>query len=255
MIIHSDKQLAALMRIGKIVGETLKLMQDSVEPGMTTAELNHIGAEYLYEHDARPAPIITYDFPGETCISINEEVAHGIPGTRVIKRGDLVNIDVSAELGGIFADTGGTVAVPPVSNEGKKLMDVTLQALNSTLNVVTAGQPLSIIGQTIEGIARRNGYNVVRQLGGHGVGYELHDEPRNVPNFFNRRARTLLQEGLVMTIEPFLTRGSGRIVTLDDGWTIQTKQKTLACQYEHTVVITRGKPLLVTAVTAAAERG
>jgi methionyl aminopeptidase len=254
MIIHTDKQLAALMRIGKIVGETLKLMQDSVEPGMTTAELNHIGAEYLYEHDARPAPIITYDFPGETCISINDEAAHGIPGKRVIKRGDLVNIDVSAELGGIFADTGGTVAVPTVTNEGKRLMDITRLALDSTLNVVTAGKPLSLIGQTIDGIARRNGYSVIRQLGGHGVGYELHEEPRNVPNHFNRSARTLMQEGLVMTIEPFITRGSGRIVTLDDGWTIRTKERALACQYEHTVVITRGKPMLVTAVGVAAGR-
>lgn len=255
MIIHNDKQLQALLRIGKIVGDTLKLMQDSVEPGMTTEELNDIGADYLFNHDANPAPIVTYDFPGETCISINDEVAHGIPSRRVIKRGDLVNIDVSAELGGIFADTGGTVAVPPVSSDGKRLMDVTLHALNATCDVVTAGQSLSIIGQTIEGIARRSGYNVIRQLGGHGVGYALHEEPEDIPNFYNRRARTLMPEGLVMTIEPFLTRGSGRIVTLDDGWTIRTKQRTLACQYEHTVVITRGKPILATAVGVAAARG
>jgi methionyl aminopeptidase len=249
MIIHTDKQLEALKQIGRIVGETLKIMQDAVEPGMTTAELNQIGADNLARYDARPAPILMYEFPAETCISINDEAAHGVPGKRRLQRGDLVNIDVSAELNGVFADTGGTVAVPPVSPEAKHLMGCTQDALYAACSVATAGKSISVIGQTVEPLARRNGYNIIRELCGHGVGYSLHEEPRNIPNFRNRRAREHLMEGMVLTIEPFLTRGAGRTYMLEDGWTLRTVQHTLACQYEHTVVITRGKPILVTAMS------
>jgi methionyl aminopeptidase len=248
MTIHNDEQLQALLRIGRIVATTLKRMQDAVKPGMTTAELNAIGAKYLAQHGANAAPIVTYNFPGETCISINEEAAHGIPGKRVIRPGDLVNIDVSAELDGIYADTGGTVAVPTVSQEAERLMQFTRAALDAACSAVTAGKPLWVIGQAVEGVARRGGYNVIRELGGHGVGHSLHEEPRNIPNFFTKRARTQLTEGMVLTIEPFLTRGAGHIYEADDGWTLRTTQHTLACQYEHTIVVTRGAPILVTAL-------
>jgi methionyl aminopeptidase len=189
-----------------------------------------------------------YKFPAETCISINDEAAHGIPGDRVIETGDLVNIDVSAELGGVFADTGGTVAVAPVSADSQRLCDYTCKALNAALGVVSAGRPLNVIGQAVEHVARQGGYNIIRDLGGHGVGHSLHEEPRNVPNFYTKRARGMLTEGMVLTIEPFLTPGVGRIFTADDGWTLKTEGGQRACQYEHTIVITQGKPILVTAV-------
>ncbi len=248
MTIYTDDQLQALMRIGKIVATTLKIMQDAVRPGIRTEELNEIGARYLYKQGATPAPIADYQFPAETCISINEEAAHGIPGRRVVRPGDLVNIDVSAELGGIYADTGGTVAVPTASREAERLMQHTRAALDAACHVVTAGKPLSVIGQAVESVARKGGYKVIRELGGHGVGYSLHEEPRNIPNFHTRSARTQLVNGMVLTIEPFLTRGSAHIYEDEDGWTLRTTHHTLACQYEHTVVITRGKPILVTAL-------
>lgn len=248
MTIYTDDQLQALQRIGRIVATTLKIMQDAVRPGISTEELNEIGARYLYQQGATPAPIADYQFPAETCISINEEAAHGIPGRRVVRPGDLVNIDVSAELGGIYADTGGTVAVPTVSREAERLVQHTRAALDAACDVVTAGKPLWVIGDAIQKIARKGGYNIIRELGGHGVGYSLHEDPRNVPNFSTRSARQQLTNGMVLTIEPFLTRGSGHIYEDYDGWTLRTTQHTLACQFEHTAVITTGKPILVTAL-------
>jgi methionyl aminopeptidase len=248
MTIYTDDQLQALQRIGRIVATTLKIMQDAVRPGISTEELNEVGARYLYKQGATPAPISDYQFPAETCISINEEAAHGIPGRRIVRPGDLVNIDVSAELGGIYADTGGTIAVPTVSREAERLVQHTRTALDAACDAVTAGKPLWVIGEAIQKIARKGGYNIIRELGGHGVGYSLHEDPRNVPNFFTRSARQQLTNGMVLTIEPFLTRGSGHIYEGYDGWTLRTTQHTLACQFEHTVVITKGKPILVTAL-------
>jgi methionyl aminopeptidase len=248
MSISSEKELAALLKIGRIVGMTMQAMAEALRPGITTAELDAIGAAYLKKHGARSAPQITYKFPGATCVSINDEAAHGIPGDRVVKPGDLVNIDVSAELDGFFADTGASFPVPPVSEATQRLCNATQAALQRALDSVTAGKPINVIGRAVEQEAQINGYNIIRDLGGHGIGRGLHEEPRNVPNYYTKRAKTILTEGLVLTIEPFLTPGPGRIFTAKDGWTLKTANGAPACQYEHTVVITKGKPLLVTAV-------
>ncbi|MDX2139142.1 MAG: type I methionyl aminopeptidase [Chloroflexota bacterium] len=248
MTIRSNKQLDRLLLIGRIVAETLKLMQDSVQPGMTTAELNRIGAKHLAQCGARPAPIIAYKFPGETCISINDECAHGIPGKRVIRPGDLVNIDVSAELGGVYADCGGTVGVGTVSKANQRLMQYTRQALDAAMHVARADAPINVIGYAVEGVAKRGGYSIITALGGHGVGHKLHEEPRNIPNHFDRKERRPLKEGTVLTIEPFFAMGDGEIYEADDGWTLKMEDGLNACQYEHTIVITRGKPIVVTAL-------
>jgi methionyl aminopeptidase len=246
--IQSDKELDGLMRIGRIVGETVRHMAAAMQPGMTTRELDDIGAKFLKEKGARSAPILTYKYPGSTCISINDEAAHGVPGKRVIQPGDLVNIDVSAELDGYFADTGASFPVPPVTPEMTFLCDCTQMALDLALDAVTAGERLSVIGRAVESVSQRSGLRIIRDLGGHGVGRGLHEEPRNVPNYFTNRAKERLEEGLVLTIEPFLTYGSGKIYTAKDGWTLKTADGQLAAQYEHTVVITNGRPILVTAV-------
>lgn len=248
MSIDSDKDIVALMRIGRVVGLTLKHMQDAVRPGMTTAELDAIGAAFLQQHGARSAPIITYNYPAHTCISINDEAAHGIPGDRVIEAGDLVNIDVSAELDGYFADTGASMQVPPFSPEKQRLCEATKAALNAAIHAVKAGQPINVIGKAVEPVAQRYGYSIITELGGHGVGRKLHEPPHSVPHHFDRRARTRLTEGMVMTLEPFLTTGGSRIKTDPDGWTLRTVDGSLAAQYEHTVIITKDKPILVTAV-------
>lgn len=248
MSIVSEKDLVGLLKIGHIVGMTMQTMAEALRSGITTAELDAIGSAYLKKHGARSAPQITYKFPGATCISINDEAAHGIPGQRVVQPGDLVNIDVSAEMDGYFADTGATYAVPPVTEANQQLMDATRTALERALEAVTDGKPINVIGRAVEQEAQKNGFNVIRELGGHGIGRGLHEEPRNVPNYYTKRARTTLTDGMVLTIEPFLTPGPGRIYTAKDGWTLKTANGAPACQYEHTVVITNGKPILITAV-------
>lgn len=248
MSIESEKDLLGIMRIGRIVGEALKHMQAALQPGMTTGELDRIGEEFLKAHGARSAPILAYNFPGFTCISVNDEAAHGIPGERVIQPGDLVNIDVSAELNGYWADTGASTPVPPVTPEKQRLCDVTLEALEAAINAVRAGERVNVIGKAVEPIARRNGYSIIRSLGGHGVGRHIHEPPHAVPSYFEPRARTKLTEGLVMTLEPFLTTGATEVKTDPDGWTLRTTDGSLAAQYEHTIIITKERPILVTAV-------
>jgi methionyl aminopeptidase len=247
MIVQSQRDLAGLLRIGKVVGLTLEHMKAAARPGMTTAELDAIGAEFLRKEGARSAPILTYKFPGATCISINDEAAHGIPGPRVIQVGDLVNIDVSAELDGYFADTGATVPMLPIAPLHQKLIDCAQSALNKGIAAARAGRPVNEIGRAMEAIVRSAGFRVIRDLPGHGVGRKLH-EPPSVPGFYNARLRDKLTEGLVITIEPFVSLRASRIYAAADKWTLKTPDGSTTAQYEHTVVITRGEPLLVTKV-------
>jgi len=247
MTIESQADMVGMLRIGKIVGMTLQKMKEAVRPGMTTAELDAIGAEFLRHEGAHSAPIITYQYPGATCISINDEAAHGIPGKRIIQTGDLVNIDVSAELDGYFADTGATVPMLPVSGIKQKLADCAQAALEKGIAAATAGRPINEIGRAMEAQARSCGFTTIRDLPGHGIGRKLHDKP-SVPGFYTKRARELMTEGMVFTIEPFVSTKANRIVTMPDGWTLKTPDGSLVAQYEHTVIITKGRPLLVTAV-------
>ncbi|NWG17642.1 MAG: type I methionyl aminopeptidase [Chloroflexi bacterium] len=247
MSIESEKDLIGLLRIGRIVGLTLQRMRESLRPGITTGELDTIGAELLRKEGARSAPILTYNFPGATCISINDEAAHGIPGDRVIQTGDLVNIDVSAELDGYFADTGATVPILPVEPLKQKLADCTRSALEKGLAAARAGNRIYDIGRAMENEVRRGGFRIIRDLPGHGVGRKLH-EPPSVPGFFNKRANDILKEGLVITIEPFVSTRASHVVAAADGWTLKTPDGSLAAQYEHTVIITKDRPILVTAV-------
>lgn len=248
MTVETEQDLLGLMRIGRIVGLTVRHMQEAVRPGMTTRELDAIGARFLSKHGARSAPILTYKFPGHTCISINDEAAHGIPGDRVIQPGDLVNIDVSAEMDGYFADTGASMQVPPFTPEKQRLLAAAQEALEAAISVARAGQPINVIGKAVEAVARKGGYSIIRELGGHGVGKKLHEPPHSVPHHFVRRATQKLREGQVLTLEPFLTTGAIHINTQPDGWTLRTTDGSLAAQYEHTVIITQDRPILVTAV-------
>lgn len=247
MSIESEQDLIGLMKIGRIVGLTLQHMLQAVKPGMTTAELDAIGAEFLTAHGARSAPILAYKFPGYTCISINDEAAHGIPGPRVIQPGDLVNIDVSAELDGYWADTGASIPIPPVRDEIQRLCDFAKEALEAAINAARAGQPINAIARAVEPVARRGGYRILEQLGGHGVGRGIH-EPPQILNHFDKRLKQPLKKGSVITLEPFLSTGARRVNTDPDGWTLRTVDGSLVAQYEHTVVITEGRPILVTAV-------
>jgi len=246
MSINSEKDLEGLRRIGKIVARCLKFMHAQLEPGMTTLELDAIGGKFLSAHGARSAPQLTYNFPGFTCISVNEEAAHGIPGARVLKAGDLVNIDVSAELDGYFADTGGSAIIPPESKLHLQICATAKKALENAMLEARAGARLNRIGHAIEAEASRNGFTVIENLGSHGVGRALHEEPEFIPGFYDKRDKRILQENQVITIEPFISSGAYEVFDNGDGWTLVTNPGVFTAQYEHTMVITKGKPLIMT---------
>lgn len=247
MSIDSERDLRGLLAIGRIVGETLQLMLRAVEPGISTRELDHIGEAYLKQHGAQSAPRLVYKFPGATCISINDEIAHGIPGDRVIQAGDLVNVDVSAEMGGYIADTGASLPVPPVDPQIERLCAHTRRALDLAIKAAQTGNKLNAIGRAVQDEAQRGGFSIIRELSGHGVGRKIHESP-TVPNYYTARAKEKLTDGMVFTIEPFLSMGVGKIFTATDGWTLKTADGKRSAQYEHTIIVNGDKPILVTAV-------
>jgi methionyl aminopeptidase len=247
MTINHQSDLEALKLIGAVVAEARDTMGAAVEPGMTTADLDAIGRDVLAKHGARSAPQLAYKFPAATCISVNDEIAHGIPSPkRKLNAGDLVNIDVSAELDGYWADTGASFAVGRASARDLQLLTVTKQALHDGMREARAGNALREIGRAVEKRARRSGFSVVRNLCGHGVGRFIH-EPPSVPNTRLEGSSVRLWEGLVITIEPFLTTGATNYYEADDGWTLRTPDGSRGAQFEHTLVITSGAPLVMTA--------
>lgn len=246
MTIETHDDVVALQRVGRIVSSTLQTMLDAARPGMTTRELDAIGARLLADQGARSAPQLTYGFPGATCISINEEAAHGVPGERVIRAGDVLNVDVSAELDGYFADTGGTVVVPPTTPQKTRLCHATRVALAEAMKSARAGRPIRGIGAAIERTARAYGFQVIENLGSHGVGRALHEAPEHIAGYFDPSDRRVLHEGMVITIEPFLSTRSRTVTETADGWTLAGPRGNLSAQYEHTMIITQGAPIVLT---------
>jgi methionyl aminopeptidase len=246
MTAESPKDIESLKAIGRICAETLRKMTGAVRAGMTTRELDEIGRALLQAEGARPAPELTYHYPGATCISIAPVIAHGIPDDHVLRAGELIHIDVSAELDGYYADTGASMLVARNERRIEKLLDATRAALKSALGAARAGSPINAIGSAVQQEARRRGYNVIRELGGHGIGRGLHEEPRHVPNFADPRETRRLQPGQVLAIEPFLTPGLGRVVEGPDGWSLRTTDNAMAAQFEHTVIVTRDEPIILT---------
>ena len=248
MTIESLSDIAGLRHIGRIVAQSLQTLEAAVRPGLSTAELDAKAGELLKAAGARSAPYITYRFPGNTCISINDEATHGIPGGRTIQAGDLVKIDLSAEANGYFADAAITVAVPPVADRSRKLANCARAALEAGCEVAVAGKPMSQIGRAIQRVAQAQGFSVIPALGAHGIGRALHEEP-DVPMHFDPRDHRLLKEGQVITIEPHITTGKGRIYQARDGWTLRTRDQGHVAQFEHTLVITKGRPLVITSLS------
>lgn len=249
MTIETEEDLVQLKIIGRIVAETIKIMGDAIEPGITTLELDQIGKQHLDFHGARSAPQLVYNFPGTTCISVNESIAHGIPSNRALQSGDLINIDVSAELNGYFADSGHSFIVQPNADKSKKeLLRATKQALNKAIDEVKDGMPVNIIGKTIEKHARKSGYSIIRDLGSHGVGRSIHEEPGFIAPYFDPSDKRMLKNGMVITIEPFLSTGATSIYQDRDGWSLKTDKKFMSAQFEHTMVITKNKPILITLI-------
>jgi len=246
MCIESQHDLDRLAAIGRLVASTLQLLRHQIAPGISTNRLDQIAARFLRRHGARSAPRLTYGFPGATCISINDEAAHGVPGPRRLERGDLVKLDVSAERHGYFADAAITVGVPPVAPSAARLLACARLARDLAIQAAVPGRPLHAIGAAAAAAARSCGYRVIPDLPGHGVGRALHEAP-TVPQHFDAGATAPLIHGLVLTVEPHVTAGSGQLLESRDGWTLRTRDRTWVAVFEHTIVLTGGGPRLLTA--------
>lgn len=250
MTITSDDELEALKAIGRVCAIARDQAAEALRPGITTRELDEIVRGVLDAHGARSAPEITYGFPGASCISVNEEVAHGIPGERVIAAGDLVNIDVSAELDGVFADTGASFVVPQADPKLSALCRDGKRAMWEGIRAVKAGAGFADIGNAIGAFAKKHRYTLIENLASHGVGNSLHDEPREIATWPDRGERRRITDGLVFTVEPFLSLGARYAVDAEpeDGFTLWAEPAFPAVQYEHTVVATRRGAIVVTTV-------
>ena len=246
MSITSEADWNGLREIGRIVRETLDAVERETHTGVTTAQLDRVAAAVFADQGARSAPAMVYGFPGTILISVNDEVVHGIPGTRRLDRGDVVKLDVTAEKDGYMADAARTVVLDGASDRAVRLRACAEAAFRQALTVARAGNQVSAIGRAIETEVRRRGFSVIRDLAGHGIGRTIH-EPPSVPNYFDHRQTDVLTAGMVIAIEPIISAGSWRVVDGRDGWTIRTKDGSAAAHYEHTVVITRDEPILLTA--------
>lgn len=248
MTINHEDELDALKEIGRIVANTLQAMAKAMEPGMTTAELDAIGQALLERDGAVSAPQSTYDFPGATCISVNEEIAHGIPGARILATGDMVNIDVSASKNGFFADTGATFRLGRVRPSLDRLRRDGKRAMQVGIAQVGTDRPLAGIGAAVGKFAQARGYTLIRNLASHGVGRSLHEEPGEIPTWPTRGDRRRINRGMVLTVEPFLSTG-GLLATEGadgDGWTLFSDPSAPVVQFEHTVVATDRGAMIVT---------
>lgn len=247
MSVRDQEDLVGLRRAGRAVADAIGSMAAALTPGVTTSLLDRIAAAVLERHGARPAPALTYGFPGTACISVNEEVCHGIPGDRRLVQGDVVNLDVSAELDGYFADAGASYPVGEPDPVVRRLCLAGRRALQAALRTARAGVRIGAVGGAIEAEALRDGFRVIRDLGGHGVGRALHEPPGDVLNHDRPWDPRRLTPGLVLTLEPMLSVSADHVRRQADGWTLSTEDGSLAVQYEHTVVITAGAPVVVTA--------
>jgi len=244
--IESKSDLAGMRAVGKLVGQALREMRAAAQPGMTTAQLDDVGAAFLRRQGARSAPQLTYDFPGFNCISVNDEIVHGIPGPRVLRPGDVVKIDVTAELDGYIADSAVTVVLPPVTTRAHNLAQCAQVAFKKAVKVAGNGVRIAELGRAVESEVERWHHSVIRDLCGHGVGRGLHEQP-SVPNFFSASNHGRLHDGMVIALEPIISESRTAVVEDRDGWTLRTKSGCLAAHYEHTIVIQGGRAEVLTA--------
>lgn len=251
MTLKTAEELEKLRLIARIVAQVRDAMGQALEAGMTTRELDAIGRGMLDAAGARSAPELCYRFPGATCISVNHRIAHGIPGDYRLQPGDLVNIDVSAEKDGFFADTGASFCLEPVSAERRRLCREGYKLLMKASQEVRTGQPVNHIGRRLQKEARKQGYTLIQNLGSHGVGRALHEEPSFIAPYPDPKEHRVLTEGMVITIEPFVSTGATEVDQLRDGWTLATAPRFDTVQYEHTMVVTRRGPMILTLSAAA----
>lgn len=247
MTITREEELAGMKKVSEAVAFTLKQMRDYAQPGMTTKELDNYGAKILSDFGARSAPFLTYKFPGYTCISVDKEFCHGIPSDRkILKEGDLINIDVSAELNGFWSDNGNSFVVGEDVNQHRQLIEASKQILHKAIYSIKGGVRISDIGYLMETEAKKRGYKVIKNLAGHGIGKSLHEQPGEIANYRDRSNTTRFKKNSVVAIETFISTTSTYARTLKDGWTMVGDKGGFMAQHEHTIVVTDGKPLVLT---------
>ncbi|OON67580.1 type I methionyl aminopeptidase [Hymenobacter sp. CRA2] len=248
MSITSQADLNGLQQISAAVAATLQQMREYAQPGMSTQELDEYGGRLLTALGARSAPRLTYGFPGWTCISVNQEVAHGVPTPhKVLREGDLINIDVSAEKDGFWADNGGSFVLGADVHQHQPLVDASRQILRTAISRIRGGVRIADIGGLIEAEARKAGFRVIKNLVGHGVGRSLHEEPKEIPNYYDRHNLKRFKKNSVVAVETFISTRASLAHQLSDGWTLSTKDGSFVAQHEHTLVVTDGQPLILTA--------
>ena len=245
--IKSNKELQYMELAGSIVGSALTLLKKSVEPGITTKELDTIAYKEITKLGAKPTFKGYRGFPASICASVNEEIVHGIPGKRVLKDGDIIKMDVGATINGFIGDAAVSVAVGKVSLNAKKLMDATEESLKKGINAAQPGNRIGDIGTAVQTYGESLGYGIVREFVGHGVGRHLHEEPQ-VPNYRDpsKGPGPILKPGMCIAIEPMLNIGGWETLILDDDWTVVTKDGTLSSHFEHTIAITDDGPQILT---------
>lgn len=247
MSITKEAELNGMKKVCKAVACTLKEMRNYAQPGMTTKQLDEYGAKILFQFGAKSAPYLTYKFPGWTCISVNNEICHGIPSDKKkLYEGDLINIDVSAELNGFWSDNGGSFVLGKDINGHQKLIDTSKQILYKAIYNIKGGVRISNIGHLIETEAKKRGYSVIKNLTGHGIGRSLHEGPTEIASYRDRSNLTRFKKNAVVAIETFISTTSTYAETLKDGWTMVGNKGGFMAQHEHTIMVTDGKPIILT---------
>ncbi|WP_316849659.1 type I methionyl aminopeptidase [Pedobacter agri] len=247
MSITTEDELLGMQRVSKAVAYTLKEMRNFAKPGMSTKQLDDFGGEILKDFGAKSAPRLTYNFPGWTCISVNQEIAHGIPHSKkILVEGDLVNIDVSAELNGYWSDNGGSFVLGNDLNNHNVLVNASKDILKKAINNIRGGIRISEIGRLIETEARKSGFRVIKNLTGHGVGRSLHEAPHDIANYYDRWNHDRFKKNTTVAIETFISTASNLAETEDDGWTLTGNKGGFVAQHEHTIMVTGDKPIILT---------
>jgi methionyl aminopeptidase len=247
MSLTKESELTGMKKVSEAVALTLREMRNHAQPGLTTKDLDNFGGHILKSLGAKSAPYVTYGFPGWTCISVNNEFCHGIPSHRtVLKEGDLINIDVSAEMNGFFSDNGGSFVLGEGNAEHHKLVDASKQILYKAIADITDGTRISDVGLLIESEANKRGYMVIRNLTGHGIGRSLHEEPAEIANYEDRSNHKKFKKNSVIAVETFISTSSTLTIAKKDGWTLIGNKGGFMAQHEHTIVVTNGEPLILT---------
>ncbi len=246
IVLRTAKEIDLMRKACQISAEALKVAGEAVKPGVTTYEIDQIAYRYIKKQGAEPNFLNLYGFPATACISINDEVIHGIPSKkRVLMEGDIVSIDLGAKVDGYNGDNAATFAVGSISSEAKRLCDTTQESLYKAIEQAIAGNRIGDIGYAVQSYCEERGFSVVREYTGHGVGTKLHEDP-SVPNYGTPGRGQRLLPGMIIAIEPMINQGTKAIKCLPDGWTVKTLDGKLSAHFEHTIAITKGEPIILT---------